>query len=124
MIKMRICGIIILSLIVAGCGLSKEEIGEAVKLSMQEKLDSESQWQQWHLNILNVQVFRKGWNKYQGIAKVKHEGTSHDVQVEITADGKNVMWKVPPGGFSFIVQKELEKLQSIFTIELNGVKRY
>ena len=111
---MLITGIILLALIAVGCGLSKEQIGETVKSSMQEKFDSDHQFKEWHLTVTSVQVLSKGGNQYEGIAKITHEGTSHDVPVQITADGNNVMWQVAPGGFAFILQKEMEKLQNVF----------
>ena len=111
---LQIAGIILLSLIVAGCGQSKEQIGETVKSSMQDKFNSDPQFINWHLTVTSVQVLSKGGNQYEGIAKITHEGTSHDVPVQITADGNNVMWQVLPGGFAFIAQKEMEKLQNTF----------
>jgi len=110
----KIAAIIVLAFMMAGCGLSKEQIGETVKSSMQEKFNSDPQFKKWRLTVTDVQVLSKGGNQYQGIAKITHEGTSHDVPVEITVDGNNVMWQVAPGGFAFIFQKEMEKLQNIF----------
>jgi hypothetical protein len=97
-----------------GCGMSTEQIGETVKTSMQQKFDSDAQFKEWHLLVTRVQVLKQGENRFQGIASVEHEGTSHDVPVEITADGSNVMWQVQPGAFMFIAQKEFQKLQNIF----------
>ena len=102
------------AILLVGCGMSIEQIGETVKASMQQKFNSDDQFKEWHLSVTKVQVLKQGDNRFQGIATVLHEGTTHDVPVEITADGLNVIWQVQPGAFMFVAQKELQKLQSIF----------
>jgi VCBS repeat-containing protein len=105
-------GLLIATLLV-GCGMSTEQIGEAVKTSMQQKFDSDSQFKKWNLSVTMVQVLKQSENRFQGIATVVHEGTSHEVPVEITADDSNIIWQVQPGAFMFIGQKELQKLQDV-----------
>ncbi len=112
MIKKFAVGVLIATLLV-GCGMSTEQIGETVKTSMQQKFDSDAQFKEWHLFVTRVQVLKQGENRFQGIATVVHEGTTHDIPVEITADGSNVMWQVQPGAFMFVAQKQLQKLQDI-----------
>lgn len=114
MIKKCFLVIAIAAFILGGCGLSKEQIGETVKASMQQTFDTDAQFKDWHLAVNEVQILKQGDNQYQGLAKITYKGESHDVPVEVTADGKNVMWQVRPGGFAFVAQKELEKLQEIF----------
>ena len=105
-----VLGVLAVALLI-GCGQSTEKIGEFIKTSMQQKFDSDSQFKKWHLTVTLVQVLKQGENRYQGIATVMHKGESHDVPVEITADGSNVMWQTPPGSFMFITLKELQKLE-------------
>jgi hypothetical protein len=102
------------AILLVQCGLSTKQIAETVKTSMQQKFDSDTQFKQWHLRVTKVQVVKQGGNQYQGMATVIHEGQSHDVPIEITADGSNVMWQTQPGAFMFVAQKELQKLQNIF----------
>jgi len=101
---------VLLAVIVAGCGLSKDDIADTVKTSTQQKFDSDSQFKDWHLWVTGVDVLSKGGNQYQGIAHIYHAGTSHDVPVEITVDGRDVMWQTAPGAFVFVLQKEMENL--------------
>jgi ABC-type uncharacterized transport system auxiliary subunit len=110
MIKRVAVGLLITTLLV-GCGMSTEQIGEIVKTSMQKKFDSDAQLKKWHLSVNRVQVIKQSENRFQGIATVVHEGTSHDIPVEITADDSNVIWQVQPGAFMFVAQNELQKLQ-------------
>lgn len=111
---LRIAVTILLALTVFGCGLSREQISETVKTSMQEKFDTDPQFKDWHLTVTSVQVLKQGGNQYQGIAKINYEGTLHDVPVDITVDGNNVMWKSDPGAFMFVIQKEMDELQNFF----------
>ena len=85
--------------LLVGCGVSTEQIGETTKASIQQTFDTDAQIKTFHLTVTNVQVLKQGDNRYQGIAKVVHDGTSYDVPVEITADGSNVKWKAEPGAF-------------------------
>jgi len=80
---------------------------------MQQTFDSDPQFKEWHLAVIRVQALKQVGNRYQGIATVVHEGTSHDIPVEITAEGSNVMWKTEPGALMFVAQKEIQKLQSV-----------
>lgn len=104
-----------LALLISACSMSKEEIGETTKTSMQQKFDLDPQFRKWHLIVTNVQVLKQGDNRYQGIATIVHEGGAHEMPVDITADGSNVMWQVQPGAFMFVAQRELQKLLSVPT---------
>lgn len=91
-------------------GMSTELVAESVKSSMQQKFDSDAGFKQWHLKVKGVHVLEQGDNRYQGMATVVHDGKVHDVPVDITADGSNVMWTTQPGTFMFVLQKEIQKL--------------
>lgn len=108
----RFVAFIFVAILLAGCGMSNDEIGGTVKSSMQQTFDSDEQFKGLHLSVARVLVVKQGNGSYQGVATVIHEGSTHNVPVEITADGSNVLWQVRPGGFAFIAQKQLEKLQS------------
>lgn len=111
--KALACGVLTAALLV-GCGQSTDQIGETVKTSMQQKFDSDTQFKKWNLSVTSVQVLKQGAHRYIGMVTVVHEGESHDVPVEITADGSNLMWQVQPGAFMFVAQKELQQLQKAF----------
>ena len=96
--------------VITGCGMSPEDIGETVKTSMQATLSADSNFKEHNLKVENVQVLKKGDNAYRGLASISYKGTSHDVPVEVTVDGKNVMWEVAPGAFMFIAQEQLQSL--------------
>lgn len=106
----RIIASLMIVAAIAGCGMSPEDIGETVKSSMQETLSTNSNFKEQNLRVQNVQVLKKGGNAYKGIASISYKGTSHDVPIEITVDGKNVMWEAAPGAFMFIAQEQLQNL--------------
>src|SRR2546425_12576431 len=91
-----------LPVVFAGCGQSTQDIGQLVKTSMQDKFTSDPQFREWNLTVVSVDVVRQGGNTYQGLAHVTYKGTTHDIPVDVTADGGNVIWKAPPGSFLFV----------------------
>jgi hypothetical protein len=109
--KMPICAstlaAIWLLFALTGCEQSTQDIGQVVKTSMQKKFDSDAEFSKWHLTVTSVDVLHHAANTYQGLAHVTYKGRSHDIPVEVTADGSNVMWKAPPGSFLFVAQDEL-----------------
>jgi len=102
--------LVLATTVLMGCGLSPEQIGQTAKMSMQETFDKDPQFSNWGLQVTNVHVLRQGDNRYQGIATVIHKGQFHDIPVEITADGSNIIWQVAPGSFMFVAQKELQNM--------------
>lgn len=94
-----------------GCEQSRQEVAQVVKTSMQQKFDSDPEFSKWHLVVTSVDVVRQSPNTYQGLAHITYKGISHDISVDITADGSNVMWKAPQGSFLFVAQDELKELQ-------------
>jgi hypothetical protein len=109
----RILAVATISLFVslAGCEQSTRDVGQVVKTSMQEKFDSDADFSKYHLTVVSVDVVRQSGNTYQGLAHVTCKGTTHDVSVDITADGSNVLWKAPPGSFLFVAQDEFKELE-------------
>lgn len=108
---LQLLATVVLAGMVVGCGMSKDQISQTVKTSMQEKFDSDSQFKDLHLTVTEVRVLSKGGNLYGGIARIAYKGSSHDVAVDITVDGNNVMWQVAPGAFAFVID-EMQRLQN------------
>lgn len=100
---------IALALTLSACGMSDQEIGFAVRDSMQKTFDSDTSLKQYKLVVGTVRVVKKSGSSYKGIANVDYDGTPHDVPIDVTADGQNVLWEAPPGSFLFIAQHEFQK---------------
>jgi len=107
---LRIIPLILIFFFLEGCGPSNHDISESVKASMQQNFNSNPQFSKWHMTVAGVQVFKQGDNSYKGIATIMREGTKHDIPIQITIDGNNIMWEASPGSFTFLAQEELKKL--------------
>lgn len=73
-----------------------------VRKSMQHDLDNDPNLGKLGLKVVDVKLVNKSGNEYRGIATVEtRDGAAHDVPVDVTADGTNVLWETPPGAFIF-----------------------
>lgn len=82
-----------------------EAAAVTVKSSMQHKFDTDPDLSPLNLTVVDVFLVNKAANEYKGIATVKTpEGPDHDVAVDVTADGSNVLWETAPGAFAFAAQ--------------------
>lgn len=89
--------------------MTTDEIGAAVKESMQNQLSTDPRLSQYHLQVQKVDVVNKSGNQYQGMAVVRSaKGIDHNVQVEVTADQERMLWQAPPGSFAFAAFEQLE----------------
>ena len=96
-------------ILLSGCDSSQETIAQTVKESMNESFASDANYSKYHLTVTSVDVVHKGGNTYKGIAHVTHKGANHDIGVDITSDGKQVMWEAPLGAFLFAAEDEFNK---------------
>ena len=112
--KAWIASMLTVAALVTGCSASNEEIAEQVKSSMQNTLSSDSNFAEDHMTVEKVTVVKLDGNKYQGMATVMYEGEPHEVGIDVSYDGTNMMWQAPPGSFGFVAQKRLQKLGHLF----------
>ncbi len=82
-----------------------DHVAAEVQSAMQSKLDDDPDLSPLHLRVMHVDLVNKAGNEYKGIAKVKTaSGTSHDVPIDVTADGDKILWEAAPGAFLFALQ--------------------
>lgn len=80
-----------------------EAVAGEVEKAMQRMLDNDPDLQ--GLTVIEVLLVHKSGNEYKGIATIKAtDDTEHDVPVDVTADGENVLWESPPGAFAFAAE--------------------
>ncbi|MFV8162712.1 hypothetical protein ACNQVK_11535 [Mycobacterium sp. 134] len=86
--------------------MSKTEIAAAgVKTSMQRKFDGDAELSRLKLTVADVTLVNKAGNEYKGIATIRtSNGATHDVPIDVTADGDNLIWDAAPGAFLFALQ--------------------
>ena len=97
----------ILMLTLCGCRPSTDQIGEQVKVLLQEKLDQEPAFKKYNLVVSRVDVMREDGNKYRGIATVVMNGVEHSVTLVILADNDQIMYEADPKSFFFVLQQPL-----------------
>ena len=82
-----------------------DQIAAEVQSAMQSKLDTDPDLSPLHLKVIHVDLVNKAGNEYKGIATVKTpRGMTHDVAIDVTADGDKAVWEAAPGAFLFAVQ--------------------
>src|SRR5262249_42447307 len=85
---------------------TEQQLAETVKTSMQEMFDSDKDYVQYHLQVVNVTVIHENGNKYNGIATLRNgKGTQHDVLVDVTATPNGAgLWHMQGGQLLWAMQ--------------------
>jgi hypothetical protein len=87
-------------------GLSTDEIGDRVISTMQSKFDTKYGG---GMTVNSIKVVHKKDNEYEGLVNITSEGDDHNILVDITADKKNVIWKMKPGWMKVLFQKRIQQ---------------
>jgi hypothetical protein len=92
--KKKIIGIVVFlafcSLLVAGCGLSTEDLTKQVKASIEETYKEKG----FNIKIEDFTLVKKSKKEYRGILKISGYGEKQTVAVNVTVDGKNLIWEI------------------------------
>lgn len=88
------CFLISMILISCGNGVSKDELTIQVKDGINEELQKRASSMGVTTTVNSLDLIHKGGNEYSGILKTTEEGEEHTYQVDVTADGEQVMWKI------------------------------
>ncbi|MCY1403659.1 hypothetical protein D9M71_188480 [compost metagenome] len=93
----------------AGCSPTPEQIGEQTKASMQQKFDTDQDFKKYRLTVISVKAISLDKNTYKGVAEINRDDKQIvSVPINITADGKNLVWEAKPGAFSFLLPAAIE----------------
>jgi hypothetical protein len=77
-----------------------DRVAKMVRDAMQRHFDSEAA--KLGIEVLDVSLVNKAGNEYKGFAEIRAgNGEQRRVSVEVTADGDNVLWEIPPGELEF-----------------------
>lgn len=90
------------------CGPSVDTLSVQVRGLLQKKLD-EPEMAEFHLKVDRVTLIHEDGHKYEGIATIEMDGTTHDVPVHVVADGDNMMYQTDSGAFLFAAQAKIKK---------------
>ncbi|KIU17874.1 hypothetical protein [Mycolicibacterium llatzerense] len=79
-------------------------LGIQVKNSMQQKFDTDPQWQPLRLSVKSVVVASDSGNSYKALATVHAgNGREQDVAIQVTYDGDNMVWQSERGAFIWAI---------------------
>ena len=104
-----IAGVVAWHLLASANSARREaDISSQVKSSMQQSFDTDPRFTQYHLAVSKVDVLKQNGNQYQGLAIVHgSKGIDHEVPIDITAEGDNIIWHSEPGAFVWMVLEQL-----------------
>jgi hypothetical protein len=77
-------------LLVVGCGMSTDQLAKKVRESIEETWAEED----IDAKIQEFTLIKKSKTEYKGILKVSAEGETQNFTVNVTYDGKNLMWQI------------------------------
>ena len=102
-------GMVLLVLLLTGCGTSKKQLEQQVMTSFQDKMDTDPTYKNYGLTVLSVTLVASGKNTYNGMAHLLYQHTNgmsqtNDVPITVTSDGKTLLWQTQPGAFLFLLQ--------------------
>lgn len=82
--------LVLSALAFAGCGLSKKDLTEEVKASIEEHWED----QDLDISIKDLSLIKKSETEYRGILEVEADGESVNLTVTVTVDGDTFMWEI------------------------------
>jgi hypothetical protein len=97
-------GMVLLVLLLTGCGTSKKQLEQQVTSSFQEKMNTDPAYNGYGLTVHSVTLVSSGGNNYDGIANLLYKSRAYDVPITVTSDGKTLIWQTKPGAFLFLLQ--------------------
>ncbi len=97
-------GMVLLVLLLTGCGTSKKQLEQQVMSSFQEKMNTDPTYSGYGLTVHSVTLVSSGGNNYNGLANLLYKSRAYDVPITVTSDGKTMMWQTQPGAFLFLLQ--------------------
>lgn len=88
----------------------KEQLSSWVQTSIQHKMDEDSKFSSYGIRVNSVSLIKVSDNKYEGMVQVTTSRSSetHQVPIDVTADGDQMMWQAEPGAFLFLAQEALQ----------------
>ena len=89
-------------LLLLGCRMASEDVASTVESSLQEELDTGTRFQEFDVEVDKVDVVHEEGNVYRGQAVLQYSGEEHRVPVDITVEGRNVMWRIEPDALMFL----------------------
>jgi hypothetical protein len=100
----------------SGCDAYTNSIATKAKEILQSNLNTDAKFSKYKMRVTSVKLVGEGLMKFEGIAQVELDDTSHDVPISVSSDFSNILVQTKPGAFVFLLEKEMGELSK----ELNA----
>lgn len=121
-IKIKLASLL-LACVLTACSPSTEDITGTLKESLQETLNTDSDYAEYKMNVGNIQLMKLSDGNYKAMADIYLDGETHTVPLDVYVSDDfldyQVMWEAKPGAFAFVAEKEFEKAMSDFDDEID-----
>ena len=98
-----IIGIVILVMVISLRG-NKQDIEREIKRSFQTEMNTNPQYREYGMRVMEVHLVKAGFNSYNGIVKVLLQGNTHNVRISVTKYRGSYMWQTDPLAFAFLLE--------------------
>ena len=92
--KRKIVGFVVFlafcSLLIAGCGMSTEELTKQVRASIAETYKEKG----LNIKIEDFSLIKKNKTEYKGLLKTSGQGGKQTLTVNVIVDGDSFMWEI------------------------------
>jgi hypothetical protein len=107
-------------LILASCGMSKQDVMDTVKSSFQAEMNT-GEYREYGIKVIEISLVKKSGREYDGIVTVSLDGKFHSVPIEVMVDGDSCLWQTKPGAFMFLGQKMMENIMDDYANTLKSL---
>ncbi len=116
---------LLLSLVLgfSGCDVYTNSIASKAQDILQSNLNTDAKFSNYKMHVTSVNLVGEGLMKFEGIAKVEMDGTSHDVPISVSSDFSNILVQTKPGAFIFVLEKEVSESNKDIEQKLEALKK-
>lgn len=122
---MKLIHPLLLSLVLgfSGCDVYTNSIASKAQDILQSNLNTDAKFSKYKMHVTSVNLVGEGLMKFEGIAKVEMDGTSHDVPISVSSDFSNILVQTKPGAFIFLLEKEFGDVKKQVDAELDKASK-
>lgn len=124
-VKMIVASML-LALSLTACSPSPTDITDSVKQSLQETLNTDSDYAEYDLTVGDIELIKIGDNEYKALADIYLDGVKNTVPLDVYTEGNifefNAMWEAKPGAFLFVAEKEIDQALNEFNVEMDNIQ--
>ena len=85
--------ILVFSMALGACGLSKQQIQNELKMQFQQKMDSNPVYRNFDIRVTRVILIERSPRMYDGKVQIISGDNRYDIGVEVETDGRDILWQ-------------------------------